>query len=78
MDWFLYGRDLLHKRATLREKCPYSEFLLSVFSRIRTIHGEILNAGKYPNTETSKCAKIWIRKTPNMDTFHAALNMRGL
>ena len=32
----------------LREKCPYSEFFWSVFSRIRTEYGEILgNAGKY-------------------------------
>ena len=28
------------KKMTLLEKCPYSEFLWSVFSRIRTVYGE--------------------------------------
>ena len=38
-------------RFTVREKCPYSEFFWSVFSRIWTEYGEISvfspNAGKY-------------------------------
>ena len=34
------------KSLTLREKCPYSEFFWSVFSRIRTEYDEIL----YPNS----------------------------
>ena len=29
--------------ATLREKCPYSEFFYSVFSPIRTEYGEIIS-----------------------------------
>ena len=35
---------------TLREKCPYSEFLASLFSRIRTEYGETVfgpSAEKY-------------------------------
>ena len=41
----------------LREKCPYSEFCWSVFSRIRTKYGEVFspNAGKYGPK------KLWIR-----------------
>ena len=31
----------------LRKKCPYSEFFSSVFSRIRTEYGDLLNARKY-------------------------------
>ena len=31
----------------LREKCPYSEFFWSVFSRIRTEYGEILRISPY-------------------------------
>ena len=32
---------------TLREKCPHSEFFWSVFSRIRTVHGEIQSVSPY-------------------------------
>ena len=32
----------------MREKCPYSEFLWSVFSRIRTEYGDILHISLYP------------------------------
>ena len=46
------------------KKCPYSEFLLSVFSRIWIDYGDI----------QSKCEKIWTRKFPNTDTFYAMLN----
>ena len=34
-------------KLTLREKCPYSEFFRSVFSRIRTEYGEILHMSPY-------------------------------
>ena len=34
-------------RITLREKCPYSEFFWSVFSRSRTKYGEILRISPY-------------------------------
>ena len=33
---------------TLREKCPYSEFFWSIFSRIRTEYGEIQSISPYP------------------------------
>ena len=48
---------------TLREKCPYSEFFWSVFSRIRTEYGEILRTSAYSvqmweNTDQKKL-RIW-------------------
>ena len=46
----------------LREKCPYSEFFWSLFSRIRTEYREIFH--------------ISDQKTPNMDSFHAVRNFR--
>ena len=33
-------RDFLLEYESLREKCPYSEFLCSVFSSTRTEYGE--------------------------------------
>ena len=51
---------------SLREKCPYSEFFWSVFSRIRTEYGQMLVSFRIH----SECEKIRIRKTPNTDTFH--------
>ena len=33
--------------STLRKKCPYSELLCSVFSRIRTEYGEIQSISPY-------------------------------
>ena len=46
---FLVGveRHLRHEM-TLREKCPYSEFFWSFFSRIPTEYGEILRICPYP------------------------------
>ena len=51
------GKDLtnrsnvnLTKNISLREKCPYSEFLWSVFTLIWTEYGEILR--NIPNTDT--------------------------
>ena len=58
-------------KQTLRQKCPYSEFFSSVFSRIRTEYGEILNI-------QSEWEKIRTRKTPNMHTFHAVRKMQEL
>ena len=34
-------------KQSLREKCPYSEFFWSVFSRIPTEYGEILRISPY-------------------------------
>ena len=41
----------------------------AVFSRIRTECREIQSISPY-SVWMSKCGKIWIRKTPNMDTFY--------
>ena len=54
----------------LRDKCPYSEFFCSVFSRIR------LNTKRYtPYLSVPECGKIWIRKSPNTDTFYAVYQL---
>ena len=55
----------------MREKCPYSEFFWSVFSRIRTEYGEILRTLSIQ----SECGKIRTRKTPNTDTFLAVFSL---
>ena len=39
--------ELLNQSLTLREKCPYSELFLSVFSHIQTEYGEILCISPY-------------------------------
>ena len=54
---------------SLSEKCPYSEFFWSVFSRIPT---ELERYGVSLHIQ-SDCGKIWTRKTPNIDTFQAVL-----
>ena len=44
------GRNQAHIYAnvySLREKCPYSEFFWSVFSRIRTEYREVLRTSPY-------------------------------
>ena len=46
----------------LREKCPYSDFFWSIFSRIWTNYGDILDQ----ETRT--------RKTPNTDHIHEVFN----
>ena len=58
---------------TLREKCPYSEFFRSLFSRIRT------DADRYSASLRiqSECRKIQARKKTNTDTFHAVKNFGG-
>ena len=48
------------------EKCLYSEFFWSVFSRILSEYGEI----------QSECGKMRTSKTPNTDSFHAVLLRR--
>ena len=55
--------------SSLRDKCAYSEFFQSVFSRIRTEYGEIRSI-------QSECGKIRTRKTPNTDTFYAVVVYR--
>ena len=45
---------------SLREKCPYWELFLSVFSRIRTEYGEITRTSPYSvrmreNTDQNNC-----------------------
>ena len=54
-------------RLAPHEKCPYSEFFWSVFSRVWSEYGEI------PPLIQSECGKIRTRKIPNMETFHAVL-----
>ena len=49
---------IFSSRILLSEKCSYSEFFWSVFSRIRTEY-------------QSKCRKIRTRITPNTDIFYA-------
>ena len=44
--WYEFPFHMVQS-ATLRENCPYSEFLWSVFSRIRTEYGEILGVSSY-------------------------------
>ena len=63
----LINEQKLNSKHTLHEKCLYSEFFWSVYPVF------------WQNTEKcnlslsiqSECGKIWIRKTPNTDTFHA-------
>ena len=53
----------------LHEKCPYSEFFWSVFSRIRTEYREILRISPYS-------VRMWEnkeQKTLNTDILHAVL-----
>ena len=40
-------RSINNIKQTQREKCPYSEFFLSIFSRIRTKYGEIRGISPY-------------------------------
>ena len=54
---------------TPREKCPYSQLLWSVFSRIRAEYGEMRSISPYS-------LRMWTRVTANTDTFHAELAMK--
>ena len=53
--WMKHVRVLTKERKniTRREKCPYSEFFWSVFSRIRIEYGEILRISPY---------SVWMRE----------------
>ena len=46
---FIKGKDFSvnFPQVSLRKKCPYSELFWSLFSRIRTEHGEILRISPY-------------------------------
>ena len=56
----------LLKWHSLHEKCPYSEFLWSIISRIRTecreIHSRKLRTGKTPNTDTLHAVVVPLSK----------------
>ena len=59
--------SIIYTQFILREKCPYLELFWSAFSRIRT---------EYERYSLSlriqfECGKMWIRITPNADTFYA-------
>ena len=64
-DYFICSMKLL-KWHSLHEKCPYSEFLWSIFSRIRTECREIrsrkLRTGKTPNTVTLHAVVVPLSK----------------
>ena len=55
---------------SLREKCPYLELFFSAFSRIRTEYGEKYSVCLCIQSE---CGKMWIKITPNTDTFYAVI-----
>ena len=52
---------------SLCKKCPYSEILWSVFSRIRTEYEDLLRKSPYSVRMREKID----RETPNVDIFHA-------
>ena len=53
-------------RDTLRKKCPYSELLWSVISRIRAVYGEVQTIRRDTQFE---CGRIRTKITPNTDNF---------
>ena len=58
----------------MREKCPYSEFFWSVFSRIQTEYGEILRNGPYSvrmreNTDQKNSKYRHFSRSVNEATF---------
>ena len=53
----------------LLEKCSYSEFLWSVFSRNRTEYRDIGCISPY----SAQMREITGQKTPNTDTFHVVV-----
>ena len=44
---YLFLLIIFNIKEALRDKCPYSEFFWSLFSRIRTDYGEILRIFPY-------------------------------
>ena len=59
-DFFLWYYKEIYA-LSLHEKCPYSEYFLSVVSRIRIAYGEIFRMSRIQ----PKCGKIRTRKNPN-------------
>ena len=57
---------------SLREKCPYSELLRSVFSHIRAEYGVIHRIPTY----SVEMREIRTRTTPGTDTFYAVCKER--
>ena len=63
----------LLKRISLREKCPYSKFLLfRVFSHSAWIRRDM----GYLSIFNSNAGKCRPEKSPNTDTFHAVIYQR--
>ena len=60
--YFHFGKNC---RTSLREKCPYSEFFWSVFSRVRTEYGEIWSKKYGKNTTDSQEVEGEKRNTKN-------------
>ena len=58
---------------TPRKKCPYSELIWSVISRIRSEYGEIRRISLY----SVRMREIRTRITPNTDTFHAVKSVNS-
>ena len=58
---------------SLREKCPYSEFLWSLFFHIRTEYGEILRIFPY----SVRMQENADQETPNTDTFYAVYDPKS-
>ena len=56
---------------TLRENCPNTGLFWPVFSRIWTKYGEIWSIFSVSLRIKSEWGKMWTRKTPYLDTFHA-------
>ena len=52
----------------LREKCRYSEFFWSIYSRIRTEYWDSCHLSVFCRNDQ---ISVQIRKTPNKDTFRA-------
>ena len=68
-----YGTIInIFTKLTLREKCPYSEFFWSVFSRILTEYGEILRICPY----SVQMRENMEQNNPNTDTFCAVLTWK--
>ena len=55
------------RKGALREKCPDTEFYLSIFSCIRTAYGDLLQISVF----SLNTAKYRPEKTLYLDTFHA-------
>ena len=64
---FCFSSSEIYK-TSLPEKCSYSDFFWSVFSRILTEYGQRYSASLRIQ---SKCWKIRTRKTLNTDTFYS-------